>query len=216
MSARLARSAFQSAARRAQTTLSSSASSVSRRTMSSASGNAKSSDTPWIVGATLVFGPAFLYLVSPTGRNSTKSVHNDLKEHPTLKRHDAAPHKPEEVAAAAPVEIMTDDEGTEANVGATIALSQGSDVPKESQSPEKQAELLTDAETAGVPKQKSEPASAPAQEGSDGDAHEHIPKASSFKKEGEGGPVEMEVPEQKAVEGVTPLDNAKESKEDSA
>ncbi|PPQ85169.1 hypothetical protein CVT25_004176 [Psilocybe cyanescens] len=198
MSARLARSAFQSATRRAQTTVSSSAARVSRRAMSSTSGGAKSSDTPWIIGASLVFGPAFLYLVSPSARKNQHGIHNDHKEYPTLKHNADAPKHDE------PVELMKDDEGTEANVGASIALSEGSDVPKDSQSPEKQAELHTDAETAAVPEEKSETGDAQEEDG-----HKHTPKAGTYQKEGEHGPVDQEVAQEGAKKGVLPIDNAK-------
>ncbi|KAF8964231.1 hypothetical protein BDZ97DRAFT_919962 [Flammula alnicola] len=150
MSARLARSAFRSATRRAQTNASTASSKVSRRTMSSTShgAEAKSSDTPWIVGSALLFGPAFLYLVSPSGRKSIPHVHDDKHDFPTLKTKEE--HAPAPTKTEPPVEILKDDEGTEADVGSSIAVAEGNDVPNASQPPEDQAANLASAELAEV------------------------------------------------------------------
>ncbi|KAF9452951.1 hypothetical protein P691DRAFT_659771 [Macrolepiota fuliginosa MF-IS2] len=126
MSARFARSAFASlraSARSRATTL------PARRNMSAQSHGAqpKKSDLPWIVGATLVFGPLFLYLVSPSARKSqhAHAVHNDHHDYPALEKEK---HESKQS------EIVKDDEGTPADVTDSIALSEESDVPKDSQS----------------------------------------------------------------------------------
>ena len=62
----------------------------------------------------------FLYLLSPSARKNLHGVHNDHHDFPALKQHEEH-HAPE---TEAPVEILKDDEGTEANVASSIALSQ--------------------------------------------------------------------------------------------
>jgi len=103
----------------------------------------KKSDLPWLVGATLVFGPLFLYLVSPSARKSqhAHAVHNDHHDFPALEKEKHESKQPE---------IMKDDEGTPADVTDSIALSEESDVPKDSQSPETVATTLAAAEEAPV------------------------------------------------------------------
>ena len=66
-----------------------------------------------------------LYLLSPSARKNTHGVHNDHHDYPALKKHEEhKAHKSESDAAVPEVEIMKDDEGTEANVASSIALSQ--------------------------------------------------------------------------------------------
>ncbi|KAF9481214.1 hypothetical protein BDN70DRAFT_876689 [Pholiota conissans] len=130
---------------------------------------AKSNDTPWIVGSTLLFLPAFLYLVSPSARKKEHLAHEDKHDYPTLKtKKEPAPEPvtaPEPVKAeAAPVELLADDEGTVADVGASIAVSEGADVPNDSQAPEEQAATLVEAESAPVGEQAVEAASEPAKQ----------------------------------------------------
>jgi len=70
---------------------------------------------PWIIGSLCVFGPAFVYLASPSARKSAPHVD---------KKH---------VDKHAPLQPMKDDEGTEVS-GAELANSmhkaEATDVPK--------------------------------------------------------------------------------------
>ncbi|KAF8158069.1 hypothetical protein B0H34DRAFT_707395 [Crassisporium funariophilum] len=206
MSARLARTTLASVGRRAQTTASSTAR-VFRRTMASTSHGApaKSSDKPWIFGSLLVFGPALLYLISPSARKNTHAVHNDQRDFPALKLHDEhyAPTNKNIPPAAAKEETMTDDEGTEANVGSSIALSEQADVPNDSQSPDVNAATKAAAETDDTSRRgvavtdnapPSEDTTAKAKGPEDKDQQktdEKGQKSGTYQKDGEEGPTEM-------------------------
>jgi len=152
MFARLLRTTFASAKRCPPTSVPLSVVRVSRRNMSAASHapTCKSSDTPWLIGSLVVFGPAFLYLISPSARKNTHGVHDDHRNFPALKQHDA--HQEHKSESAVPeVETMKDDDGTEANVTSSIVLSQESDVPNDSTSAESNAQTLAAAKTEEVP-----------------------------------------------------------------
>ncbi|KAJ3508926.1 hypothetical protein NLJ89_g5491 [Agrocybe chaxingu] len=198
MSARLTRTALSAARRGAQTTLSSTAR-VSRRAMSSSHAPATKSDKPWIIGSLLVFGPAFLYLVSPSARKDTHHVHND--------KHDSPAHDKKENAEVKPAEVVIkDDEGTPAQVGASIALSEAVDVPKETQTPADLAELKKDAETESPPETAPEPTEVPSKAKSpEGISSE---KSGTFQAEGEEGPTSQGKARQAAKEGVAPKEAA--------
>ncbi|KAG6848959.1 hypothetical protein H0H93_012431 [Arthromyces matolae] len=107
----------------------------SRRMNSSHASHTKS-DKPWIIGSAILFGPAFLYLVSPSARKNTGHVHNDAHDFPGHKKHapapaikEAAPEPQPEPAATEPEPaVMKDAEGTEANIAESIAAS-ADDVP---------------------------------------------------------------------------------------
>ena len=62
--------------------------------------------------------PQLLYLLSPSARKNTHGAHND---HHALKQHEEHQAPKSESPA---VEILKDDEGTEANVTSSIALAQ--------------------------------------------------------------------------------------------
>ncbi|KAF9220934.1 hypothetical protein BS17DRAFT_786238 [Gyrodon lividus] len=102
------------------------------------------SDTPWILGSALVFGPAFLYLVSPSAR---KSSHGHA-EHEHKGHHDEyAQHAESQPAQETPSESMTDDEGTEVSgeeIKESIGKSFEVDSPKDAQEHE---EAVANAET---------------------------------------------------------------------
>lgn len=66
------------------------------------------SDTPWMVGSALVFGPAVLYLLSPSAR---KTSHAHEAEHSQSAHRGDTSHHVEPHTAATPT--MKDDEGTE-------------------------------------------------------------------------------------------------------
>lgn len=210
MSARLARTALSSAARRVNA---SSAGRVARRNMSSESAShgasTKSSDTPWIVGSALVFGPLFLYLVSPSGRKATQAhtVHDDVRDFPAIKlkdpwHHPATPSVAVEKEEAAPVQIMTDDEGTPANVASSIALATESDVPKAAESPEGSAELAVAA------KSEAEDTAPATEEATPSAGESSSDTSGTFQKSGEEGPTDLKAPREAAKKGVTPKEHA--------
>ncbi|KAG1902030.1 uncharacterized protein F5891DRAFT_1027072 [Suillus fuscotomentosus] len=92
---------------RANHSVRSSFAAFSRRTMASAGPHAShgnyGSDTPWMIGSALVFGPAVLYLLSPSAR---KTAHESEHSH-NAHRSDASDHVEPQPSA------MKDDEGTE-------------------------------------------------------------------------------------------------------
>ncbi|RXW25390.1 hypothetical protein EST38_g486 [Candolleomyces aberdarensis] len=198
-SARLARSVFHAATRRATSSAPNAARAMGRRTMaSSAEGAAsKKSDTPWIVGSALVFGPAFLYLVSPSARKSAPAHHD---------KHDSKAHEhpAKEEAAAAPAEKVTlkDDEGKEADVTASLALAEQSNVPKADVSPEQFEETKAKAEEEG--------SAAPPAEGSSSEASSEgrTDKSGTFQKPGSEGPTDQKVAEEAAQKGQPPKKQA--------
>ncbi|KAF8073903.1 hypothetical protein FPV67DRAFT_773845 [Lyophyllum atratum] len=71
-----------------------------RRMNSSHAGPKTRSDKPWIIGSALVFGPAFLYLASPSARKTTQFAHNDAHDFPG---HDPDPKAVARAQAPAPV-----------------------------------------------------------------------------------------------------------------
>ncbi|KAH7927780.1 hypothetical protein BV22DRAFT_249174 [Leucogyrophana mollusca] len=126
----------------------------SRRTMSSGAPHSSGgSDTPWMVGSALVFGPALLYLLSPSSR---KPAHAHIEKH-DAHRNDANVKEPEAEEAPA----MTDDEGTEAS-GAEIKESTdrafSTDSPKDAQAAEeKEASEPAPSESSDAPAEQGEP-----------------------------------------------------------
>ncbi|KAJ3876682.1 hypothetical protein F5051DRAFT_410845 [Lentinula edodes] len=91
---------------------------TSRRAMSSSTVEAakKSSDMPWIIGSAILFGPAFLYLVSPASRKSAPHHDSHGKHEKKTQEHEAVQAK--------------DDEGTEADVSESLQKAEAEDVPK--------------------------------------------------------------------------------------
>ncbi|PPR05421.1 hypothetical protein CVT24_008034 [Panaeolus cyanescens] len=196
MNARFARNAFAAARRSAQLkTPASIAGRVAKRPMSASAshGPTKSSDTPWIVGSLLVFGPMLLYLVSPSARKSQAehAVHHDKREFPTLHK-DVSEAK--DVHAPAPVdsqpapEIMTDDEGTAVDVSSSIELAEASDSPKDSQSPEKFEAIQADSASGNA---SAESADVPDTSAAEQKIHDSSKKSATTKSEGEDGAVEQ-------------------------
>ncbi|KAJ4482332.1 hypothetical protein J3R30DRAFT_3699772 [Lentinula aciculospora] len=89
---------------------------ASRRAMSStAEAVKKNSDMPWIIGSAVVFGPAFLYLVSPASRKSAPH-HDSHGKHEKKRDHEPM--------------SMKDDEGTEVDVSGSVEKAEADDVPK--------------------------------------------------------------------------------------
>ncbi|KAF5315426.1 hypothetical protein D9619_007284 [Psilocybe cf. subviscida] len=178
MSARFARNAFTAASRRAHAY----GSTASRRAMSSTSHAAETvkKDTPWVVGSLLIFGPAFLYLVSPSARKNPnlKPIHDDKHDFPALKTHDEAHEEP---APTPKKTVMKDDEGTPADVGASIKAAADSDVPKASVSPEENAE---DKEAAAEEPSADSADSAKSEKSESGTSPKDVPKSDVSQKEG--------------------------------
>ncbi|KAH6912758.1 hypothetical protein BKA70DRAFT_774315 [Coprinopsis sp. MPI-PUGE-AT-0042] len=199
MSARFARSLFQAGARRAQTVAPRRA--FGKRTMATEAHGASKSDTPWMVGSALVFGPLFLYLVSPSARKHTGAVHHDEKEYPTLK------HEAPKAEAHEPV-IMKDSEGTEQNVAGSLALSEKTDAPKAGDSsPSYEAakeEAKTDTTTSTTESSDS------GKDTSSSAPKSHKDSTPDFQEAGDTTPADQSAPRKAATDGTTPLEQAKE------
>ncbi|KAH0586415.1 hypothetical protein J132_01316 [Termitomyces sp. J132] len=108
------------------------------RRLNSHTASTPKSDKPWIIGSALLFGPAFLYLISPSARKNTGHVHNDAHDFPGHKKHALEPvakpaepePEPEPTVTTEPEPVlMKDDEGTEVNIADSLVAS-ADDVPK--------------------------------------------------------------------------------------
>lgn len=90
------------------------------------------SDTPWMIGSALVFGPAVLYLVSPSARKTTHA-HESQHSH-SAHRSEASHHVEPQPAAETPA--MKDDEGTEVSgeeIKQSMEQAFDADSPKDAQ-----------------------------------------------------------------------------------
>ncbi|KAL4073217.1 hypothetical protein V8B97DRAFT_198835 [Scleroderma yunnanense] len=118
---------------------------VARRMMSSHAGhNAGGDEKYWRIGAVLVFGPAFFYLLSPAAR---KTTHKHTVEHEQHTVGAAASHGEESP--------MTDDEGTAVSgeeVEESIEHALAQDSPNSAQEHEEEVAI------ASPPEPSSEPA----------------------------------------------------------
>ncbi|KAG2127478.1 hypothetical protein DEU56DRAFT_528496 [Suillus clintonianus] len=147
----------------------------SRRTMASSAPHAShgnyGSDTPWMIGSALVFGPVMLYLLSPSARK-TSHAHESEHSH-SAHRSDAASHHAEPQPAETPA--MTDDEGTEVSgeeIKKSMEQAFDTDSPKDAQEHEEviAKEEETSAESSEIVSQESgdsapsEAVSAPSEE----------------------------------------------------
>ncbi|KAL4244492.1 hypothetical protein ABKN59_011597 [Abortiporus biennis] len=110
-----------------------------RRTMSSAHHAQKSSDTPWIIGSSLVFGPALIYLLSPSGKSKVhKTADHHAKKHEPKVYPDVAAAEATSTATTSP---LKDDEGSEvsaAEVSSSLQTAYNEDSPKDAQTAEEQ------------------------------------------------------------------------------
>ncbi|KAK0464347.1 uncharacterized protein EV420DRAFT_1037681 [Desarmillaria tabescens] len=135
-----------------------------KRFNSTHASSGRSSDTPWIIGSAVVFGPLFLYLLAPDGKK--KDHHHAKSEHkpePVVEEKEAetqAEPEPEPEAPAPAAEestpepaeaepaaettsepaTITDDEGTPVSaeeVKESIQQAEASDAPKEAAAEEK-------------------------------------------------------------------------------
>ncbi|KAG5352931.1 hypothetical protein C0989_011971 [Termitomyces sp. Mn162] len=102
------------------------------RRLNSHTASTPKSDKPWIIGSALLFGPAFLYLISPSARKNTGHVHNDAHDFPGHKKHALEPvakpaepePEPEPTVTTEPEPVlMKDDEGTEVNIADSLVAS---------------------------------------------------------------------------------------------
>ncbi|KAF4577109.1 hypothetical protein EYR36_005096 [Pleurotus pulmonarius] len=131
----------------------------------------KSSDMPWVIGSLVTFGPAFLYLVSPSARK-------------TAPGHAAHAHG----SHAEPKKVtMKDDEGQEADVTASVQAATADDAPKadgaqvdatEVEQPQSQGDEATE--------KSEEPAAPPP-----ADSEEPTQKSGTLQDEGDSGPVDQ-------------------------
>ncbi|PBK75012.1 hypothetical protein ARMSODRAFT_951078 [Armillaria solidipes] len=123
----------------------------------------RSSDTPWIIGSAVVFGPLFLYLLKPDGKKEdhhhAKSEHKPEPvveekeaesepepEAPAPAAEESTPEPPAAAEAEPAAETtsepatITDDEGTPVSaeeVKESIQQAEASDAPKEAAAEEK-------------------------------------------------------------------------------
>ncbi|KAF8627711.1 hypothetical protein AX15_004283 [Amanita polypyramis BW_CC] len=144
MASRVARTIF-SAGARASVRPTRVAQQIGKRYNSASSHGASAtpSDKPWIIGSAIIFGPALLYLLSPSAGKST-AAH--------------ATHKHEENKAAEssipPSEVkMKDDEDTEEDVTGALVASEHEDALKVGEVPvEQDLKYLTVPATSSVEK----------------------------------------------------------------
>ncbi|KAI9573691.1 hypothetical protein HD554DRAFT_919957 [Boletus coccyginus] len=117
-----------------------------RRTMSSeshAGHGSTSSDRPWIIGSALVFGPLFLYLVSPSARKGSH-VHTDHGHNAHHDEREVKHIQNVESHQEEGVKPFADDQSTEVSVqGVTESMEKAFDARK----PE---EVVAKANTAAV------------------------------------------------------------------
>ncbi|CAL1712435.1 unnamed protein product [Somion occarium] len=95
---------------------------VGRRMMSSSAEHSykSKSDLPWQIGSALIFGPALVYLLSPTGKEKAAHASADHKR-------AAHEHKPEPVKVPAAENVSTTEEKTSGDSG-SITDSEGTTV----------------------------------------------------------------------------------------
>ncbi|KAF5369434.1 hypothetical protein D9758_002489 [Tetrapyrgos nigripes] len=158
---------------------------ASRRGMSSTTEAAKkSSDMPWIIGSALVFGPATLYLLSPSSRKTAPhQQHNDKHEHEE-QQHEAASIK------------MKDDEGKEADVTESVKAAESEDVPKAEQPATEKKEEKEEESAGDKPKVAASPEEAQKEE-------PPVPKDPAGDK-GEPGPTDQSIPKEASTKGESP------------
>ncbi|KAG9315880.1 hypothetical protein JVU11DRAFT_3529 [Chiua virens] len=137
---------------------------LTRRMMSSeshASHGGASSDTPWMIGSALVFGPLFLYLVSPTARNVSHGHADHGHQSHTNKNEDEHAQQVESSPEEAAVPT-TDDEDTEVpaqEVKESMARAFETDSPKDAQEQEVVLAMVdTTPESSAVEQQSQEEA----------------------------------------------------------
>ncbi|KAH7885392.1 hypothetical protein F5I97DRAFT_1884964 [Phlebopus sp. FC_14] len=125
----------------------------SRRPMSVSSqtnGGSWSSDTPWMIGSALVFGPMLFYILAPP---DTKSAHGHSSEH---KSHHEPPAEHLEPEPSQETPPMTDDEGTAVSgeeIKESVEKALAADSPTGAQATE---EAMTEAASEAPPPAESE------------------------------------------------------------
>ncbi|THH00177.1 hypothetical protein EW026_g2309 [Hermanssonia centrifuga] len=155
MASRFSRTLF---ARVARPTLRASRGNMGKRMMSEVHGAHSpkaSSDLPWIIGSALVFGPAALYLLTPS---SDKKAHETAEHALPKKKESSSESAPSPDAADLPTK---DDEGDElpaSEVEASARHAFNEDSPKDAQEHESGAVVKDDSEAAEEPKGEDEAA----------------------------------------------------------
>ncbi|KAF8133675.1 hypothetical protein EV363DRAFT_1214113 [Boletus edulis] len=131
---------------------------LTRRMMSSeshAGHGSTSSDKPWIIGSALVFGPLFLYFVSPSAR---KGSHGHADHGHDIHSHDHEDKQAQQIESHREEDVkpMADDEGTEISgqeVKESMEKAFEFDSPKDAQERE---EVVAKAEMTTVEKSTAE------------------------------------------------------------
>jgi len=211
MSARIAHRTFVATARRSvlRAGFSPASRMTCRNSSSSSHGPELSSDKPWIIGSLLIFGSAFLYLVSPSARKTHHTAHKDKHEFPALAHEEHSVNKPEP-------ELMKDDEGKVADVASSVALAESSDIPNDAQSAEQHVELKAEAEEdSSKPIEQDSGGAPPTTDGEKAEQTEESVKEVKTEVPGEGGrklpkePTSMGEARESAVKHITPKEGAK-------
>ncbi|KAF9805165.1 hypothetical protein IEO21_09184 [Rhodonia placenta] len=146
-----------------------------RRCMSTAEHGAHptGSDTPWMIGSALVFGPALIYLLYPSSKKSSHTAahtHGAHDEHHE-KQEPEAPAEQEETQEEAPASEEKQDSVTDADgetvsgeeVKESIQQAASNDLPPDAQAQEEQDAKFSSgspgmtSEAESKPDQKEEP-----------------------------------------------------------
>ncbi|GJE88484.1 hypothetical protein PsYK624_045670 [Phanerochaete sordida] len=125
---------------------------VGRRAMSSAPGAQAKSDTPWIIGSALVFGPAAAYLLSPPAQKKAHEAEKAaLPKHKTPDpEHAPVPPEAAETQSKQETSGVSDDEGNKASneeVADAVNKASDEDAPKTAQYAEAETSKRADPET---------------------------------------------------------------------
>jgi hypothetical protein len=150
----------------------------------------------------VIFGPAFLYLLSPSARKKHHVEHKDKHDFPALMHDEHSKVKKDKTPEP---ELMEDDEGKVADVASSVTLAESSDVPNDAQSAEKHAEIQAAAEDdSPKPVEEDSAAAPPTTEGEKSvDVEKAETREGGERKQGKE-PTNMGKAREAAVEGVTP------------
>ncbi|KAF8236396.1 hypothetical protein L208DRAFT_651357 [Tricholoma matsutake] len=154
--------------------------------MNSSHAPKQSSDRPWIIASALIFGPAFLYLISPSARKPTHLEHHDLHDVPGHQKSTA----PEPAQESEPVTVKDEDKDADAVVTEAVDQAETNDEP------------------VAIAAEPSASTSQPASEESTAESKDD---AQSTTENGEGGPADLTAARQASKEGKVPKQKAEES-----
>ncbi|KIK99633.1 hypothetical protein PAXRUDRAFT_822551 [Paxillus rubicundulus Ve08.2h10] len=162
----------------------------SRRMTSSeshAGHGSEGNDTPWMIGSALVFGPLFLYLVSPSARKTPHAGHGHEDHRDMHSQHEGS-------QPAQETPSMTDDEGTEVS-GAEVkeSMEKGFEVdsPRSAQAYE---EAVAKAEITSVEKTQPTDSSSPSELSTDEQTDAASEEAASALEPTPSEPVKLDAP----------------------